>query len=196
MILYDVVRAVLKPVFKFLYKIEIIGLDKVPQNEHIIFASNHKSLLDPVFIGIYMPRKVHYMAKKELFKNKFFGYILKNLGVFPVDRSKADISTIKTALRILKDGKAIGIFPEGTRTKGEGLGKAKAGTAMLAIKGKCKVVPVSIVSKYKIFRKTIIKINDPLDFEDYYDNKLTSSDYEILSQKVLDIIAQDIDNFS
>ncbi|OPJ57200.1 lysophospholipid acyltransferase family protein [Alkalithermobacter paradoxus] len=195
MTFYEITRGILSPILKILYRIEVRGVEKVPLDEPLIFASNHKSLLDPVFIGIYMPRKVSYMAKKELFSNKIFGYILKKLGVFPVDRSKTDVSTIKIALKILRSNGTLGIFPEGTRSKQKELGKAKAGTAMLAIKGKSKIVPVSIISNYKLFNKTIININDPLSLEEYYENKLSSSDYERLSQKVLDIIADDINKF-
>ncbi|SHH49940.1 lysophospholipid acyltransferase family protein [Tepidibacter thalassicus] len=193
---YSIAKCIVIPIIKLFYKIEVIGEEKVPMKEPLIFASNHKSNLDPILIGAFMPREVSYMAKKELFKNKLLGYILKNLNVFPVDRNKTGISTIKVALKILKSEKALGIFPEGTRIKGEELGKAKAGTAMLAIKGKAKVCPVSIIGNYKLFSKITLYIDDPISFEEYYKEKLTSSDYEILSQKVLDVIGENMNKLN
>lgn len=197
MSLYDIVAGTLKPILKILYKIEIKGCDNVPVDGPLIFVSNHKSNLDPLLIGIFMPRKVSYMAKKELFNNKILGYLIKNLNVFPVDRSKTDISTIKTALRILKGNGSLGIFPEGTRAKGDELGKAKAGAAMLSIKGKAKVIPVSIIGNYKLFKKITLYIDNPISFEEYYEEKLITKDYENLSQKILDLINKNIkDNYS
>lgn len=192
MTLYDVAVGILKPIIRLAYNVEVKGKERVPQNEPLIFASNHKSNLDPVLIGVFMPRKVSYMAKKELFKNKVFGYLLKNLNVFPVDRSKTDVSTIKTALKILKGNGTLGIFPEGTRTKSEELGKAKAGASMLSIKGKAKVVPVSIIGSYKLFSKITLYIDNPLNLEKYYEEKLNSKDYENISQEILDIINKNI----
>ncbi len=185
---YDIAVFILKPIIRIFYKIEIKGQEKVPINEPLIFASNHKSNLDPVIIGLYMPRKVSYMGKKELFKNKIFGYILRKLNVFPVDRSKTDIATIKTALKILKNNGALGIFPQGRRMKEDGAGKAKAGTAMLSIKGKAKICPISIIGSYKLFSKITLYINEPINLEEYYEEKLSSKAYEELSQHVLDII--------
>ncbi|WP_099189250.1 lysophospholipid acyltransferase family protein [Tepidibacter mesophilus] len=194
--LYEVCTGIFIPIISIFYKIEVVGKENVPVDEPLIFASNHKNNLDPMLIGSFMPRKVSYMAKKELFKNKIVGYFLKNINVFPVDRSKTDISTIKTALKILKSNGALGIFPEGTRIKQENLGKAKAGTSMLSIRGKARVCPVSIIATYKLFSKITIYIDKPISFESYYGEKLNSKDYENLSQQVLDIISKNISKYS
>ncbi|CAH2213720.1 lysophospholipid acyltransferase family protein [Tepidibacter aestuarii] len=194
--LYEICKGIFIPIISIFYKVEVIGKEHVPMDEPLIFASNHKNNLDPMLIGSLMPRKVSYMAKKELFKIKIVGYFLKNINVFPVDRSKTDISTIKTALKILKSNGALGIFPEGTRMKQEGLGKAKAGTSMLAIRGKAKVCPVSIIATYKLFSKITIYIDEPISFDSYYGQKLNSKDYEGLSQQVLDIIGENIKKYT
>ncbi len=194
--LYEVCKGIFIPIISIFYKIEIIGKDRVPMDEPLIFASNHKNNLDPMLIGSLMPRKVSYMAKKELFKNKIVGCFLKNVNVFPVDRSKTDISTIKTALKILKSNGALGIFPQGTRKKQENLGKAKAGTSMLAIRGKARICPVSIITTYKLFSKITIYIDEPISFESYYGQKLNSKDYESLSQQILDTIGKNIEKYA
>jgi 1-acyl-sn-glycerol-3-phosphate acyltransferase len=193
---YDVVKAIATPIIRIFYKIEVLGAENVPMDEPLIFASNHKNNLDPFLIGAFMPRNVCYMAKKELFKNKLVGYILNKLNVFPVDRNKTGASTIKVALKILKSKQALGIFPEGSRIKGSELGKAKAGTAMLSIKGKARVCPVSIIGNYKLFSKITLYIDKPVSFDEYYGEKLTSKDYEDISQKILDIINMNMKNLA
>lgn len=113
---------------------------------------------------------------------------MSNLNVIPIDRENPGISTIKTILKKLKEGYVVGIFPEGTRVKGDGFGDAKAGLALFAVKGKAKVVPISIISNYKIFNKVTIYIDKPISFEEYYKQKLSTDDYERLSGDVLEVI--------
>ena len=174
---------------KTFYKYEVIGAENIPSEGNIILAANHKSALDPIFVSVAVKnREVSTIAKKELFDNKLLASILNKLNVIPVDRDNPGVSTIKTILKSIKEGKAIGIFPEGTRVKGNGFGEAKAGLAMFAIKGKASVIPVSIISNYKIFNKVTIYIDKPISFESYYKIKLTSQEYEKLSQDVLEVI--------
>ena len=89
-----------------------------------------------------------------------------------------------------KEGYAVGIFPEGTRVKDPGFGEAKAGLSMFAIKGKAVVVPISIITNYKLFNRVTIYIDKPISFEEYYKEKLNSQDYERLSQNVLEVIKE------
>ena len=174
---------------KVFYKYEVIGKENVPSEGNVILAANHKSNLDPIFVAAAIKnRKIATIGKKELFDNKILAAILNKLCVIPIDRDNPGISTIKTILRKLKEGYAIGIFPEGTRVKGEGFGEAKAGLALFAVKGKACVVPISIISNYKIFSKVTIYIDKPISFEEYYKNKLSTEEYERLSQDVLEVI--------
>lgn len=174
---------------KVFYKYEVIGKQNVPSEGNVILAANHKSNLDPIFVAAAIKnRKIATIGKKELFDNKILAAILNKLCVIPIDRDNPGISTIKTILRKLKEGYAIGIFPEGTRVKGEGFGEAKAGLALFAVKGKACVVPISIISNYKIFSKVTIYIDKPISFEEYYKNKLSTEEYERLSQDVLEVI--------
>lgn len=174
---------------KVFYKYEVIGAENIPDEGNLIIAANHKSNLDPIFIAAAVKnRTVAPIGKKELFENKILGKILSNLNVIPIDRENPGISTIKTILKKLKEGYAVGIFPEGTRIKGNGFGDAKAGLALFAVKGKANVVPISIISNYKIFNKVTIYIDKPISFEGYYKQKLSAEDYERLSGDVLEVI--------
>lgn len=186
---YNVVLNIFTLYSKVFYKYEVIGAENIPNEGNIILAANHKSNLDPIFVASAVKnRKVATIGKKELFDNKLLAKILDKLCVIPIDRENPGISTIKTILKRLKEGYAVGIFPEGTRVKGNEFGEAKAGLSLFAVKGKALVVPISIISNYKIFNKVTIYIDKPISFEDYYKQKLSTEDYERLSGDVLEVI--------
>ncbi len=186
---YNFVLNVFTLYSKVFYKYEVIGAENIPDEGNVILAANHKSNLDPIFVASAVKnRKVATIGKKELFDNKILAKILDKLCVIPIDRDNPGISTIKTILKRLKEGYAVGIFPEGTRVKGNEFGDAKAGLALFAVKGKACVVPISIISNYKIFNKVIIYIDKPISFEEYYKQKLSTEDYERLSADVLEVI--------
>lgn len=186
---YNVVLKIFTLYSKVFYKYEVIGAENIPDEGNIILAANHKSNLDPIFVASAVKnRKVATIGKKELFDNKILAAILDKLCVIPIDRDNPGISTIKTILKKLKEGYAVGIFPEGTRVKGNEFGEAKAGLALFAVKGKASVVPISIISNYKLFNKVIIYIDKPISFEEYYKQKLSAEEYERLSGDVLEVI--------
>lgn len=190
---YNFVLNVFTLYSKVFYKYEVIGAENVPSEGNIILAANHKSNLDPIFVASAIRnRKIATIAKKELFDNKILSAILNKLYVIPIDRDNPSLSTIKTILKKIKEGYAIGIFPEGTRVKGNEFGEAKAGLALFAVKGKANVVPISIISDYRIFNKVTIYIDKPISFEEYYRKKLSTEEYERLSEDVLEVIK---DNF-
>lgn len=188
---YKFAISVFRVFSKVFFKYEVIGEENIPNEGNIIVAANHKSNLDPVFLAASIRnREVAAIAKKELFEIKPLGFILKKLNVIPINREKPDVSTIKNILRSIKDGYVLGIFPEGTRIKEPGFGEAKAGLSVFAIKGKASVVPISIISNYKIFNRVTIYIDKPISFEDYYKQKLTTEDNERLAQNVLEVIKE------
>lgn len=189
MSLYNITIKVMRIYTKLFYKYEVIGVENIPSHGNIVIAANHKSNLDPIFLAAAIQnRKVSVIAKKELFKNKLLGAYLRSINVIPIDRENPGISTLKSVLKEIKNGNAVGIFPEGTRCKGREFGKAKAGLGMMAVKGKASIVPVSIITDYRLFKKVKIYIDAPISMEKYYGEKLTSEDYEKISQEVLNII--------
>lgn len=188
---YKFVMGVFRVFSNVFYKYEVIGQENIPSEGNLMIAANHKSNLDPIFLGAAIrKREMAPIGKKELFEIKPIGYILKKLNGIPINREKPDVSTIKNILRAIKEGYAVGIFPEGTRIKEPGFGKAKAGLSVFAIKSKSVVVPVSIISNYKLFNKVTIYIDKPISFEEYYKVKLTTEDHERLAQNVLEVIKE------
>ena len=150
---YKIFKMLCRLWFGTILRTQVIGLENIPKDGAFILAANHVSNWDPPFLGTFIKREVCYMGKEELFKNPVMAWACRNLHVFPVKRGAADKTAIKTAVKILKDGKCLGIFPEGTRSKTGKLGKAEAGVSLIAAMTKASIIPAAIVNTEKIFSK-------------------------------------------
>lgn len=143
---YTIVRWGLNIIFLGMYRLHVEGREHIPSEGAVIIAPNHKSYFDPPLVGVAIKKRVvHYMAKEELFRNPFFGWILRQFGTFPVKRGSVDRTAVRQAVKELKNGNALGIFPEGTRIKRSGLGRFHSGMASLALMTGTPVIPVAIV---------------------------------------------------
>ena len=159
------------PIYKFVFKGQVIGRDNIPQKDSFIMVSNHGSLLDPPFLGHALGRNISFMAKAELFKIPFLGFIIKACGAYPVKRGIADKNTIKIACKKLSNDNCIGIFIDGTRQKNGRVNKPKQGAALLAFKNQKLLLPVAIVNSHRLMRfkfffplfsKIVIKVGKPV----------------------------------
>ena len=159
------------PIYKFVFKGQLIGRDNIPQKDCFIMVSNHGSLLDPPLLGHAIGRNISFMAKAELFKIPFLGFIIRACGAYPVKRGIVDKNTIKTACKKLSDNKCIGIFIDGTRQKNGRVNKPKQGAALLAFKNQKVLLPVAIVNSHRLMRikfciplfsKIVIKVGKPI----------------------------------
>lgn len=131
--------------YKLFYNFHIEGAENIPQDKPLVLASNHRSYADPVLLTMPMKLPVTYMAKEELFKNKLFGWFITKLGAFPVKRGTGDTQVIDDSVAILKSGRHLVIFPEGTRSKDGKVGRGKTGVALIAAKSGADVLPCGIV---------------------------------------------------
>lgn len=168
----------------------IKGKRNIPK-KNAILVCNHRSNTDCVPLVLSTFRNQKYLAKIELFKNKFVSGVLKSLGCIPINRQKTDLTAIKLSLSALKHNKLLTIFPEGTRNKTEeDLQEVKNGACMLAIKSKSPIVPVWIKKKSRPFCFNTIKFGKPFTLEDFYDKKLDKETLEqagkILQEKMLE----------
>lgn len=194
--LYSFLKIVL-PLFFFPFmKIEIKGKNNIPTQGPVVLISNHTSNWDPLILGIYLPRKLCFMAKDELFKIFLLGLIFKNLGAIPVKRGAADRNAIRQSIKILGEGRVLAMFPEGTRSKTGEVGDFQPGAVMIAHKGKATVVPVGLKNTRNIgkglFTKVTINIGEPLEIDKLSDEKITGKDLEVFSKllqnKVIELV--------
>lgn len=140
---YRLFRRAVNALGRLLWGFELYGEDNVPRTGPLIIAANHQHFFDPVPVCMGVPRRVQWMAKKELFVFPFRRFFAL-LGAFPVDRQGGGRAALRTALGLLKEGWALGIFPEGTRRREGSSAAAKSGAAMLAVRSGAPVLPVYI----------------------------------------------------
>ena len=136
---------------KLLFPVKVHGLKNIPSRGGFILASNHLSNLDPMLLGIASGRRLNYLAKESLFKNWFFSFFLYQVGAFPIKRGSSDVGAIKEALKRLKRGGGMVIFPEGTRRKTkDGTKSVQPGIGLVAAKSGVPVIPAFILNSEKV----------------------------------------------
>ena len=152
---YYVVKAICWLILKIFWRMEIIGIENLPQSGGLIIASNHVSYLDPAVLTASFNRKIYFLTKKEVFKNNFISFLLKNMNALPIDRGKVDMLAFKKAINILREEKVLGIFPEGTRSSNGELQELKLGTIKIAMKTGVPILPAGIIGTHKIYPRGI-----------------------------------------
>lgn len=152
--LYRIGHFLFKLYFKLFYRLRVIGKEHIPGSGPLLICANHISWFDPLLLACVLPVKfrVHFMAKEELFRNRFFAFILKKLGAFPVNRGAADYASIKKAYQLLQEGKVVFLFPEGSRSANGQLQKAKDGAALIAARQPVPILPAAVIGPYRIGR--------------------------------------------
>ncbi|MBO8163030.1 MAG: 1-acyl-sn-glycerol-3-phosphate acyltransferase [Brevibacillus sp.] len=185
---YIFFRTFFRCFFSLFYRWQVIGNEHIPKEGPVILCANHISNLDPPLLGAPLERQVHFMAKEELFRIPVLSYIITKFGAFPVRRGAGDRAAIRTTLRVLEDGRVLGIFPEGSRSKTGKLKKGQPGAAMFALKSGAQVVPVAIIGPYRLFRSIKIVYGKPLDLSRFKKEKPNSDTLRELT----DFIMQEI----
>ncbi|MGG1573807.1 lysophospholipid acyltransferase family protein [Fictibacillus sp. NRS-1165] len=174
--LYKFGKAVCSAYLKSMYRVEIQGIENVPAEGGILLCSNHINNFDPPLVGVAAPRDVHFMAKAELFSMPVLKTILPMINAFPVKRGMSDKQALRNGLGILKEGKVLGLFPEGTRSKTGELGQGLAGAGFFALKSEAAVVPCAIKGEYKRGKKITVSFGKPIDFTEMRVQKASAKD--------------------
>lgn len=147
-------------------RIRVEGAENIPAEGPLIVCPNHIASLDPVVVTCSTKRLIHWMAKVEVFRFPLFGPLFHKVYAYPVDRGKADVSAIRDSLAILKDGGAIGIFPEGHRRGDSGtLGEMLPGAALVALRSGSPVIPVAIRGRYGFMGTITVAFGKPFTLE-------------------------------
>jgi 1-acyl-sn-glycerol-3-phosphate acyltransferase len=168
---YTFARIVLTIPTLLLWRVRAIGLEHVPKHGPLVLAPNHFSQMDHFFAGVYLRRKIRFMAKSQLFGPPLLTYIYKHGGVFPVRRGHHDEEAFETVRQLLDQGEMLLVYAEGGRSRSQQLGKPKPGIGRIALESGVPIVPVAIhgseyARQWKRFRfpKTTVQFGEPLTF--------------------------------
>ncbi|HEX8073474.1 MAG TPA: 1-acyl-sn-glycerol-3-phosphate acyltransferase [Thermoleophilaceae bacterium] len=154
---YWIARAMLQPAILLWFRVERNGRGHIPRTGPVILAANHRSFLDPFLVGLCLRRPVYFVAKEELFRRRWQGWLLNALGAFPIRRGGSDEQAVETSKAILARGDAVVIFPEGTRIREGALGSPKRGVGRLALETGAPVVPIAIAGSERARRGWLIR---------------------------------------
>ena len=162
---YRFFHALFYPVFRLVFPFRVHGLEHVPRDRPVVFCGNHRHAMDPFLVCLSLPRRlpVRIMAKQELMDLPLVGWFLGKLGVFGVDRGHSDLNAVKTAIKTIRDGGSLLIFPEGTRVKNEGEVRPKGGAAMIALRTGAPLLPVYTGKRHKFLRRTHVIFGEPYE---------------------------------
>lgn len=186
---FALLYCIVYPFFNLVHPCKTIHRERLPEGGAIL-CPNHTSLSDPLFVvfALGLKTRPQVMAKSEFMRIPVLGWLLNKAGVFAVNRGKADVTAVKRALKCLKDGDKLLMFPEGTRSKDGDLGEAKTGAAMFAIRTGVPIVPMYIPARKKWFRRTPVVFGEPF-MPQIAGKKGTPEDYERVAGELMERIA-------
>ena len=186
--LYRSSSVLLRLLFRLFNRWEVTGREHVPSTGGVLLIANHTSYSDPPIVGTACPRPVHFMAKAELFDRPLLGAFIRRTHAFPVRRGAADRTALRRAVRLLREGRVLLVFPEGTRSPDGRLQELEQGAAFIALSGKAAVVPVGLVGADRLLpkgspilrpAKLHVRFGPPVDLSDLRGQRFTR---EILAQ--------------
>ncbi len=174
---------------KLLFRLSVFGKNNIPKEGALLFCGNHRNVLDAQLIVSTAGRHLRFMSKEELSKNPFLRFLGFVFDAIYVKRDSKDITAIKEALKTLKAGGCVGIFPEGTRNGFEkNDGQIKNGASYLALKTGAQIIPIGLIGPAKPFTKNAIIYGKPIDLSNYAGKKLSKEEEE----EVSDILKNEI----
>lgn len=147
--LWKMAQALVRIFTTLAFDLKVYGVRNIPRQGGVLIVSNHQSLLDPMLLGARVPRAMSYMAKSELFRNKFFGGLIRRLGAFPVRQGAGDVGAIKETVNRLQEGRMLNIFPEGSRSEDGEIAPMQPGVALVLRRAHVPIVPAAIVGSFE-----------------------------------------------
>jgi 1-acyl-sn-glycerol-3-phosphate acyltransferase len=152
--IYSTCQSMCRVAATLMCDLKVYGARHIPRRGGVLVVSNHQSFLDPMCIGCQLPRPMSYFAKSELFENRYFGRLLRNLYAFPVRQGQGDIAAVREAIRRLQEGHALVIFPEGSRSSDGELLPIEPGVGLIARKGGVPVVPCVVEGSFNAWPRS------------------------------------------
>lgn len=190
---YKIMRWIVYPFIRLFIKVESYGTENIPKDSGYILCANHTSIADMFAIAVPFKRQICYMAKGELFKFPPMRWLFRALGTFAVQRGHGDTAAIDKACDVVAKGGILGIFPEGTRSKAENgePGRAKSGAALIAMRTKAAMLPVSIhysTGQFKLFCKATVRVGELIPYEEPAEDESQRASIRRISGAVMDEI--------
>jgi len=145
---YKAMRGLFRFTLSTFFDFKAYGVKNIPLTGGVLMVSNHESYLDPALVGVMVPRILSYMAKAELFTNKYFGWYIRQLHAFPVKQGRGDIAAMRETIERLKEGHLLNIFPEGSRSDDGELQEIQPGAALVIRRAQVPVVPCIIIGSH------------------------------------------------
>ena len=203
---FQAVRHSLLLLSRLLIGLRVEGTSNVPAEGGVLIVSNHLCNADPLFVSVACPRPTHFMAKKELFEVPVLRWAMRKFGEFPVDRGAADRWAIKRSFATLEQGIALGMFPEGTRSRSGALKEALPGAGLIGLRGGVPIVPVAVIGTEKLpllgskalgaswrgFRGARVVFGEPFTIPAHLDGKRVTSDQatEIMMRRIATLLPE------
>ena len=151
---YRIVAALLSVLCKVIFRLRLFGRENIPAQGPFIVASNHQSYLDPVLCGGPVRRQMNYLARESLFRNRFFGAAIRSVNAIPLKQGEVDLSTVRAVIKLLRQGKGVCLFPEGTRTDDGRITPFKPGLGLLCRKGDAPIIPTVIDGAFECWPRS------------------------------------------
>lgn len=188
-------RFLFYPLHRIVYPFKMYGAKKVPDGP-FVYVGNHYNIFDIFYVAHTTGEGIHFMSKQCLFEKPILGWWMRKVGAISAMRDGSDIRTLMDAMKVLKNGEKVSLFPEGTRNKvsEEEFLPFHGGAALLAIKTQTPVIPFVICSRPRVFRMTNVVFGEPMELTEFYGKKLTPDDYdkadELLKQRLYELRAE------
>ena len=196
-IIYNIFYNLAKLLARLIFSMRVVNQERMIESGPLLIAVNHSSFFDPPLAGICSKRGVYYLARKTLLKWPFFGPLFPEMNVIPVERDGNDMSALREVIKKVKDGNAVLLFPEGTRSLDGHLQPARAGIGLVIAKTGAPVLPMRIFGAYEAFPKNArhlqlsqitVVIGEPIHFSADEIAHSSRETYQILSNRVMDAI--------
>lgn len=204
--LYAIAYALLTPIRRWIYRPIIEGADNLPQQGPVVLASNHLSVIDSVLIPLAAPRRIHYLAKADVFERHgllgaFLRWLLSSLGAMPVRRGErhAAQAALDSALEVLNADRALLVYPEGTRSRDGRLYRGRTGVAWLALTAGCPVVPVGVEGtqhmmpvgvRFPRIRRVSVRFGEPVTFAADHERAQSARTRREVTEQIMTAIAE------
>jgi len=176
---------VVRGIFHTLLPVKYHNAQGMDREGPYMLLANHQSWIDPVIIAVgCRAHEIRFVGKKELTKNKALAWLVRKLHMITVDRHNTDMQAMRLCNQVLKEGKVLGIFPEGTRHLPDMMSEVETGAAVLAFRAKATVLPVYVQSKLKLFRRTHVYVGDPLSLADLYEQGMNTDTIKEMCDRI------------